>query len=328
MSKKNKSIKTKVCHEIIDQDHDGQRLDNFLITQYKNVPKARLYRALRKGEVRVNSARCKPFDRITQGDTIRLPPLLVQDRQQPLPLHISDNLSWLSERIIFEDDGLMVINKPADLAVHGGQSVHVSLLRLISILRPEQKYIRLVHRIDKATSGCLLIAKSRAVLLQLQLQFKQHTPDKRYLAICVGKINKDKLDLKNKLRKDRQASAGAKVVIDNLGKLAVSKLRALTVGKALTLVEVEIITGRTHQIRVQCAHVHLPILGDDKYGNFNLNQHIEQHAALGLMLHCQSIGVYYNNKKYVFTAPAPDWKDEFLDYDQLVVLFNTALNAL
>jgi 23S rRNA pseudouridine955/2504/2580 synthase len=290
----------------ITKDHDGQRIDNYLITHYKGVPKARLYRAIRKGEVRVNKKRVKQTDRLSDGDEVRLPPLTTSQGKKTLTKIRDIDLKWLENNIIYEDDGLLVINKPAGLAVHGGTGVGHSLLDFLSHARPNQ-FLRLVHRLDQATSGCILIAKSRQVLLDLQQQFKDHKVEKLYRALVIGKLDKPKTTIRTKLKKDRDGKTGVRVVESPDGKLAVSHFEVLGNKGGNTLLSIRIETGRMHQIRYQAASIGHPIVGDPKYGDQAVNRLAEKKGRPGLHLHCQQMSISYYNEKQSFVACLPEW---------------------
>jgi 23S rRNA pseudouridine955/2504/2580 synthase len=290
---------------VIDAAHDGQRIDNYLMSQYKGVPKARLYRALRKGEVRINKKRSKQTDRIHKGDAVRLPPLKTRKQVQPLPKHVEKDLHWLKSAILFEDEGLLVIDKPAGLAVHGGTGVGISLLPLLKALYPDQ-YLRLVHRIDRATSGCLLIAKSRAVLLDLQNQFREHSIEKSYQALCFGQMSVEQLPRSSYLTKVRDGESGVKMFEAHAGQLAESVLYKDQVGECVSNLSVKITTGRMHQIRVHCAAVGLPILGDIKYGDAKANAMLASHGVKRMFLHAHQITIDYDNQPRQFIAPLPE----------------------
>jgi len=295
----------------IDKDHDGQRIDNYLISCYKGVPKSRLYRAIRKGEVRVNKGRVRQTDRLQAGDEIRLPPLKTVQSKKTLSKIRDFDLKWLENKIIFEDGALLVVDKPAGLAVHGGTGVGHSLLDFLTQLRPNQ-YFRLVHRLDQATSGCILIAKSREVLLDLQQQFKDRKVEKNYKALVLGRVERPKLTMRTKLEKHRDGESGVRVIASQEGKEAVSHFYIDRLFDKTTLLSVNIETGRMHQIRFQAAEMGHAILGDVKYGDVKSNKRFEKAGIGGLHLHCHQMAFLYKDKRLKFEAPLPDWaKDPF-----------------
>ena len=300
---------------IINSDHDGQRVDNYLITHYKGVPKARLYRAIRKGEVRVNKKRVKQTDRLISGDKIRLPPLTMSSQTKTLSTIKDIDLDWLEKCILFEDDGLMVINKPAGLAVHGGTGVGHSLLDFLAQVRPNQ-YLRLVHRLDQGTSGCILIAKNRETLLDLQEQFKDHKVQKNYKAIVIGKVTWSQMTMKTKLEKQRDGETGVRVVESEDGKEAVSHFHLEKQCNLLSLLSITIETGRMHQIRFQAAKLGHPILGDDKYGDKAANARAEKNGFSGLHLHCFEMGFTYGGNAMLMRSPKLVWADQLLELSQ------------
>jgi 23S rRNA pseudouridine955/2504/2580 synthase len=297
---------------IINGDHDGQRVDNYLITYYKGVPKSRLYRAIRKGEVRVNKKRVKQTDRLVSGDSIRLPPLTMSSQTKTLSTIKDIDLDWLEKTILFEDDGLIVMDKPAGLAVHGGTGVGHSLLDFLAQVRPNQ-YLRLVHRLDQGTSGCILIAKNRETLLDLQQQFKDHKVQKNYKAIVVGKVTWPQMTMKTKLEKQRDGETGVRVVESDDGKEAVSHFYLEKNSDVLSLLNITIETGRMHQIRFQAAKLGHPILGDDKYGQIAANARARKNGFPGLHLHCFEMGFVHGGKSILIRAPKLAWADGFVD---------------
>ncbi len=296
--------------QIINGDHDGQRVDNYLITHYKGVPRSRLYRAIRHGEVRLNKKRIKQTDRVRLGDRIRLPPLLTSVSQKVLSAIKDIDLDWLKKSILFEDDGLIVIDKPAGLAVHGGTGVGHTLLDFLSQVRPNQ-YLRLVHRLDLATSGCILIAKSREALLDLQHQFKDHKVHKCYKALVVGKFEWAQKSIRTKLEKQRDGQTGVRVIASQTGKEAISHFFLEKQNHEFSLVTVKIETGRMHQIRFQAAQLGYPILGDTKYGLATKDRTVPKGVFVGLHLHCSEMGFFYGGMNRVITAPNPIWVTHF-----------------
>jgi 23S rRNA pseudouridine955/2504/2580 synthase len=295
--------------KLIDKDHDGQRVDNYLITYYKGVPKSRLYRAIRKGEVRVNKKRIKQTDRLLSGDLIRLPPLKTSQDKKTLSKMRGVDLKWLEKSILFEDDDLMVLNKPPGLAVHGGTGVGLSLLDFLMQVRPNQ-YLRLVHRLDQATSGCILIAKSRQALLELQLQFKEHRVEKNYLALVSGKLKKSEMTLITKLKKERDGKTGVRMISAPEGKEAVSHFSVEKQQGNTALLSIAIETGRMHQIRFQVAEIGHPIVGDPKYGNPKVNAAAKEAGFAGLHLHCSKMVFDYKDKRLALVALSPRWVAE------------------
>lgn len=258
-------------------DRDGQRIDNFLISQLKGVPKSHIYRILRKGEVRVNKGRVKANYRLKKGDLVRIPPIRQAERQKVQP---GDNLLTLIDHsIVFEDKRLLVINKPAGVAVHGGSGISYGVIEALRALRPEFPFFELVHRLDRETSGCLIIAKKRSALRQLHELFRNGQMEKHYLALVRGQCQQGRLKVDAPLRKNILKSGERMVAVDAQGKQAVSYFEPIDQYQSACLMRVILKTGRTHQIRVHAAHIAHPIAGDQKYGDPVFNR---QMRALGL----------------------------------------------
>ena len=306
----------------IDENHDGQRIDNYLISYYKGVPKSRIYKAIRKGEVRINKKRIKQTDRIHQGDFVRVPPLKTAENKLVILDKNKLDLSWLDAAILYEDEGLMAINKPAGLAVHGGSGVKASLVDYLKVIRPNQ-YLKLVHRLDKATSGCILIAKNRQALLDLQQLFKDKKVQKHYVALAVGQMKKGECTVRSYLSKVRHGESGVKIIETADGKLAISHIRIREIGRTLTLLDVKIETGRMHQIRVHCQSKKVPILGDEKYGNHQINGLATKSKFTGMHLHCSQMSFPYKGQLLTVKAQNPLWVTNFKEMDHALT---TCLN--
>lgn len=262
----------------------GQRLDNFLTRYLKGVPKSRIYRILRKGEVRVNKGRVNASYRLANGDQVRIPPIRVAETQQatspPKPLQ-----EILERRILFEDEQLLVINKPSGLAVHGGSGLSFGLIEALRAMRPEASGLELVHRIDRDTSGCLLLAKKRALLRDLHEQIRLNRVEKRYQALLVGRWKRSKQRVDAPLLKNVSQGGERMVRVDPRGKPAQTQFTVQRRWSEYTLVEALLETGRTHQIRVHAAHLGSPIAGDDKYGDALANETLRALGLKRLFLH-------------------------------------------
>lgn len=278
-------ISTPIQQVEIDSEQSGQRIDNFLLSRLKGVPKSRIYRILRKGEVRVNKKRIKPVYRLQTGDLVRIPPIR-QAEENPGPHR--NSVEWLERTILYEDELLLVINKPAGIAVHGGSGIHYGVIEALRALREEATRYELAHRLDRATSGLLLIAKRRSALRSLHDTIREHRIEKRYLALVKGKMRKSKTVLAP-LKKNVLRSGERMVRVDPEGKEAESHFRPQLACNSCTLAEIEIITGRTHQIRVHGSHIDHPLAGDERYGDSDFNQQMSNLGLKRLFLHAHSL---------------------------------------
>ncbi len=272
----------------INSSQEQQRIDNFLIKSLKGVPKSRIYRMIRKGEVRVNRGRVRAEYRIQAHDIVRIPPI----RRSPpksKPSVGGKNKIQLENRILFEDDDLMVINKPSGLPVHGGSRVNAGLIELFRAIRPDAKFLELVHRLDRGTSGCLLLAKKRSCLLKLHELFRSNQVQKYYTALVCGRWQPKKLLIDAPLKKNIQQSGERIVKVSTSGKVAKTLFRRMQRYKFATIVEAKLLTGRTHQIRVHAAYTGHPIAGDDRYGSKTDNRYFEEKGLKRLFLHASTV---------------------------------------
>jgi 23S rRNA pseudouridine955/2504/2580 synthase len=255
-----------VRHLTVGADYSGQRLDNYLLRELKGVPRTRLYRGLRKGEIRVNKGRVKADYRLCEGDVVRVPPLhqpLPTD-PQPVPQYWS---TLLAGCIAFESEGLLVIDKPSGLAVHGGSGLNFGLIECLRQMRPQDRYLELVHRLDRDTSGLILIARKPAVLRSLHQQLRDDEVDKRYLALVAGQWPRRQRIVEAPLAKNVLSSGERMVRVSREGKRSVTEFAVIERLRGATLIEAKPVTGRTHQIRVHARHAGFPLLGDDKYAD-------------------------------------------------------------
>ena len=287
----------------VDEDSAGQRLDNFLMRHLKGVPKTHVYRIIRSGEVRINKGRVAADKRVEAGDLVRLPPIRLSeradDKAQDMAATATQSGGFVPAKdfpVLFEDDSFLAINKPAGVAVHGGSGVSFGVIEQLRMARPQAKFLELVHRLDRETSGILLVAKKRSALKNLQDQFRERETGKTYLAMVLG-IWPERLKVLDKplhkyllAGKDGQAEGERRVKVvakgdpDGMPSLTLVKVRATaepTASPAYSLLEVTIKTGRTHQIRVHLASEGLPIVGDDKYGNFDVNKELARTPGAG-----------------------------------------------
>ena len=272
----------------ISADLAGQRVDNFLLNRLKGAPRSLIYRILRRGEVRVNKGRIRPEYRLKAGDTLRIPPVRLAPRTTP-PRPAEPVLHQLENAILYEDNRLLVLNKPSGMAVHGGSGLSYGVIEGLRALRPQAPYLELVHRLDRDTSGCLLIAKKRSALRRLHELLRSNQVDKRYFALLKGQWRGGSRDIDAPLRKNVLRSGERMVRVDSEGKTALSIFRPLAVGKSASLVEVKLETGRTHQIRVHAASIDQPIAGDDKYGDDGFNRQLREIGLKRLFLHARSL---------------------------------------
>ena len=298
-----------VTHVEVTVDDAGTRLDNFLVRQLKDVPRTHVFRLLRKGEVRVNKKRAKPDQRVALGDIVRIPPVKKAEEVPPpaTPRTASESLQALVlGAITYEDSDLIVINKPPGLAVHGGSATDFGLIEALRCARPEQRDLELVHRLDRDTSGCLLVAKRRAALRDLHLQLREGRTEKHYLALLCGKWNLGTKRIELALDTDERRSGERHVAVRAHGKKSVSTFKPVQFfGNLATLMEVEIDTGKTHQIRVHAAHAGHPVAGDDKYGNRVFNQLLADYGLKRMFLHSSSMGFTRPGTREPMLASAP-----------------------
>ncbi|KPM78483.1 MULTISPECIES: 23S rRNA pseudouridine(955/2504/2580) synthase RluC [Pseudoalteromonas] len=290
----------------IGEDHLGQRIDNFLITHLKGVPKSAVYKILRKGEVRVNKKRIKPVYKLQLNDVIRIPPIKVAEKEEFVPKKL-DKVKQLEDAILFEDKYLMVINKPSGMAVHGGSGLSYGLIEALRVLRPEERSLELVHRLDRDTSGCLLISKRRSVLTDLHKQLREKTMEKNYWALVDGQWDSKTKNVTEGLRKNTLKSGERVVRVDNTeGKPSHTRFRVLERYAECSLVQASPVTGRTHQIRVHTQCKGHPIACDDKYGVAEFDQYVNKLTGLNrLFLHAHDLRFMHPKNETTMHVEAP-----------------------
>lgn len=273
----------------VEEDQGGQRIDNFLRTALKGAPKSLIYRVLRKGEVRVNKKRVKPEYKLQAGDLIRVPPIRLPEKGDA-PV-VGDKLLEVLERsVVYEDDALMIINKPSGLAVHGGSGVNLGLIEAVRQLRPKQHFLELVHRLDRDTSGCIMIAKKRSMLRYLHELLRRRRVQKIYQALVYGRWESRDKRVDAPLLRGELKSGERIVRVDGQGKASQTDFGILRrFGSAATLIEARPKTGRTHQIRVHTQFVGHPIIGDPKYGIDDINRQYRDLGFRRLMLHAAAL---------------------------------------
>ncbi len=295
-------------HEV-DAESAGQRVDNYLMRLLKGVPKSHVYRILRSGEVRVNSGRVGPEHRLAAGDRLRLPPIRVAQRSRPLaPAHGFD------AAILYEDDALLVLDKPAGVAVHGGSGVSSGVVEQLRAARPAQRFLELVHRLDRDTSGVLMLAKKRSALTALHEQLRAGRVAKHYLVLVHGTWRNRRQNVRLPLTKYVSAAGERRVGVEADGLPAHTVFTLRRGMHEFSLLEAELKTGRTHQIRVHLAHLGFPIAGDDKYGDFALNKTLARRGLKRMFLHAEKVEIIHpaSGEAIVFTAPLPRGLEAFL----------------
>ncbi|MDD4864218.1 MAG: 23S rRNA pseudouridine(955/2504/2580) synthase RluC [Alishewanella agri] len=289
----------------IEDDFIGQRIDNFLIARLRGVPKSVIYRVLRKGEVRVNKKRIKPEYKLEQSDVVRVPPLTVASAPDAVSVKLS-LVKDLEQHILYEDKDLIVLNKPSGMAVHGGSGLQFGVIEALRALRPDAKHLELVHRLDRDTSGCLLIAKKRSVLTHLHEQLRNKTVEKKYWALVAGDWDNKVRKVTEPLRKNTLQSGERVVKVDAAeGKPSETRFRILQRYQEGTLVEAFPVTGRTHQIRVHTACKGHPIACDDKYGDNQFSQQMQQIGLNRLFLHAFSLSFIHPISETTMRFEAP-----------------------
>jgi 23S rRNA pseudouridine955/2504/2580 synthase len=293
-----------VTQVTIDENYNGQRLDNYLIRILKGVPKSRIYRIIRKGEVRINKKRAKPEQRLETGDMVRIPPIQLATPQIP-SLPKKGLTTDIEKHIQYEDENLLILNKPSGIAVHGGSGVNFGVIELLRMSRRDAKFLELVHRLDRDTSGCLLVAKKPSVLKQLHELLREGGVDKRYLALVKGHWPKKQVEVSAPLLK-YQTRAGERIVTINAeeGKTSLTEFHVLQYFENCTLVEAIPHTGRTHQIRVHAAYMQHPIAGDEKYGDKEFNKIMRAVGLKRLFLHAASLSFYLEEKDKAISVKA------------------------
>ncbi|MDD3354099.1 RluA family pseudouridine synthase [Zoogloea sp.] len=268
---------SRVC---VDDGSAGQRIDNFLVRHCKGVPKSHVYRILRSGEVRVNSKRVDQTYRLKEGDEVRIPPIRLADKPEAAPVPMGKPFE-----VVYEDEALLVLDKPAGLAVHGGSGVSFGVIEQLRRQRPEARFLELVHRLDRETSGLLIVAKKRSALVVLHDMMREGRVHKRYLTLVAGRWLNPLQHIRHPLYKYLIDGGERRVRVAPEGKPAHSVVRLVRRWAGYSLVEVELKTGRTHQIRVHLSHSGFPLCGDDKYGDFALNKQLDKDGLKRMFLH-------------------------------------------
>jgi 23S rRNA pseudouridine955/2504/2580 synthase len=273
----------------VDSEDEGQRIDNFLVKTLKGVPKSMIYRLLRKGEIRVNKKRKKPEYKLVNQDILRIAPIRVSEKNNTVSTQLNV-VANLEKQILFEDERLIVINKPSGMAVHGGSGVNFGLIEALRALRPDARMLELVHRLDRDTSGCLVIAKKRSALRHIHEQLRDKKVQKFYFALVKGRWSDKLTRVNDSLRKNDLKSGERVVLVDNInGKASETRFKVLQRFQHATLVRAFPVTGRTHQIRVHCQIKGHSIAGDTKYGHNEFDREMKILGLKRLFLHAASI---------------------------------------
>jgi len=303
----------------VDEEHAERRLDNFLIGHFGSLPKTRIYQMIRKGEVRVNKGRIRQNYRLQTGDMVRIPPVYISPRE-----NLSTPPGALSElirnSIIYEDEYLLAINKPSNVAVHSGSGVQYGVIEILRAQRPEAHFLELVHRLERATSGCLLIAKDHKTLRGIHDILKSGEVKKMYIALLKGHLMKTLQTVDLSLSNTGTPSGDRKVRVDKSGKQALTHFHLLQRFNVASLSRVELMTGRTHQIRVHAASIDHPLAGDEKYGDWEFNRAMKKSGLKRLFLHAETLsfempgtGKHGTGKQINLTAELPDELEQCLD---------------
>jgi len=289
----------------VDAEYQGQRIDNFLIARLKGVPKSVIYRVLRKGEVRVNKGRIKPEYKLQAGDSIRVPPLTLAAEPDAVSVKLTQ-VKTLESHILYEDNELIVLDKPSGMAVHGGSGLSFGVIEALRALRPQAKHLELVHRLDRDTSGCLLIAKKRSILTALHEQLRNKVVEKKYWALVNGQWDGKVKKVTEPLKKNTLQSGERIVRVDEQdGKPSETRFKVLTRYEQGCLLECFPVTGRTHQIRVHTACKGHPIACDDKYGDNTFTAEMQALGLNRLFLHARLISFQHpvSGERLTFEAP-------------------------
>jgi 23S rRNA pseudouridine955/2504/2580 synthase len=296
---------------VVDEEGADQRIDNFLLRELKGVPRSHVYRLLRGGEVRVNSKRVEATYRLQPGDRVRIPPVRVARPARPgAPVRRDPGLP-----IVFEDESLLVIDKPAGIAVHGGSGVSFGVIERLRQARPLARFLELAHRLDRETSGLLIVAKKRSALTALHAALREGRVTKRYLVLVKGAWTRPTRDVVLPLRKYVTAGGERRVNVEEGGQESRTRFERVGAYDGFTLLAADLGTGRTHQIRVQLAHLGFAIAGDDKYGDFELNRELARRGLKRMFLHAAELEFEHpaSGTPIAFKAPLPAELQRFLD---------------
>lgn len=308
----NELSKDSVSLLTVGEESVGQRVDNFLSRVLKGVPKSHIYRILRSGEVRVNKGRVGPDVRLALGDRVRVPPIRTSAAPAPRPPTLHQRRAGAALPIIYEDDALIAVDKPSGLAVHGGSGIAAGLIEQLRASRPDARFLELVHRLDRETSGVMLVAKKRGALVALHAKLREGGFDKRYLVLVRGRWRDEKRRVQLALHRYSTHEGERRVrVEDDIGREAVTVFRRRATWPQheppLALLEAELLTGRTHQIRVHLTHLGFPLAGDDKYGDFAWNKELARQGLKRMFLHAHTLALEHplTHMPLLFESPLP-----------------------
>lgn len=299
-----------VRHQQIGPEREGQRLDNYLQVLLKGVPRGHVYRLLRTGQVRVNGKRAKPHTRLVTGDWLRIPPVRTGCDKSTAPS--AERAARLNARVIHEDKHFLVIDKPSGMASHGGSGIDHGVIELMRAARP-QEHLELAHRLDRDTSGVLVLTRARAPLRGLQQLIRDGAVTKQYLALLAGSPRKGKFDVNAPLEKHARGGGERMVRVSDRGKPALTFFKQLETYRDAAFTQVTLATGRTHQIRVHAAHAGFPLAGDDKYAPREVNRAFRAQGLKRLFLHAARFEFEWHGNSYSFNAPLPDELRAVLD---------------
>jgi 23S rRNA pseudouridine955/2504/2580 synthase len=292
----------------VGEEAAAQRIDNFLLRHLKGVPKSHVYRVLRSGQVRVNSGRVKPEYRLQAGDRVRVPPIRVSQQAKP-------RAKPAEFPLVHEDEALLVVDKPSGVAVHGGSGVSFGVIESLRASRPQAKVLELAHRLDRDTSGLLMVAKKRSALVELHRMLREGEVEKVYLSVVGGHWEGAARELRESLHKYIDSKGERRVAVHEDGMESITRVRVLEKTADYSFLEVRLLTGRTHQIRVHLAHAGHPVLGDSKYGDFELNRRLEKAGVRRLFLHASRLALTHplTKEKLELRSPLPADMKAFVD---------------
>ena len=301
----------------VDHTQVDQRLDNFLLKTLKTVPKTRVYRIIRKGEVRVNKKRCKPEYKLKMGDIVRVPPVRIDQTHDAQNYIAPALIESIEKTILFENKHLVIINKPSGLAVHSGSGINFGVIDIMRRLRPDTE-IELAHRLDRDTSGCLLLAKHRQSLLSMQRCFLDNSLKKTYLAVAKGCWPKNKKEVTSSLKKVTLANGERRVLVDPAGQSALTKIIDCQQKEQYSILTIQLMTGRTHQIRVHCQSQGHELIGDTKYGDVDFNKTMKKKGFKRLMLHASRLELPRTefSEEIVINADTPDMFNQLIKHSR------------